>query len=146
MATLEQAIVIAAKAHTGQVDKAGAPYILHPLRVMLSLDSPEDKIVGVLHDVVEDSPTTFEDLRAAGFSETTIQALASVTRRPDEAYLTFVARAAADPIGRRVKLADLRDNTDRSRIPNPSAKDYARLERYRQAIRLLEETAPNAER
>ena len=113
MSTLERAIVIAAEAHAGMTDKAGAPYILHPLRMMMDLTSAEDRIVAVLHDVCEDCPGwTFERLRGEGFSEEILAALDSVTKREGEPYEEFALRAAANPIGRRVKLADLRDNSD----------------------------------
>jgi hypothetical protein len=130
VSTLERAIVIAAEGHAGKLDKAGNPYILHPLRVMLRLDTNEERIAGVLHDVVEDCGLSIDDLRAEGFSE-------AVTIRDGESYDDFVARAAADPIGRRVKLADLEDNSDLRRIRNPTAKDYARIEKYQRAIRLI---------
>ena len=138
MSTLERAISIAATAHAGQIDKAGRPYILHPLRVMLALDATDDQIVGVLHDVVEDTDLTLESLRAEGFSEVVLAALASVTKREGEDYPTFVLRAAANPIGRRVKLADLRDNSDLSRIAHPTQEDHARLARYRAAIEAIQ--------
>jgi hypothetical protein len=134
MSTLERAIAIAAAAHAGQVDKAGRPYILHSLRVMLALDTTDDQIVGVLHDVIEDTDVTIDGLRAEGFSEVVLAALASVTNREGEDYPAFVLRAAANPIGRRVKLADLRDNSDLSRIAHPTQKDHERLARYRAAI------------
>lgn len=134
VATLERAIAIAAKAHEGQVDKAGAPYILHPLRVMLRLATIEERIAAVLHDVVEDTEATLEALRAEGFSEEVVNAIDSLTKRPGEDYDAFVARAASDPIGRQVKLADMEDNSDLSRIPAPNAKDYERAAKYRRAI------------
>jgi (p)ppGpp synthase/HD superfamily hydrolase len=142
MSDLERAIAIAAEAHRGAVDKAGAPYILHPLRVMLAQTTSEARIVGVLHDVVEDSEWTFEALRAEGFSEVVLEALAAVTKTPDEqgsdeGYERFVLRAATNPIGRAVKLADLHDNADLSRIAEPSAADLARVEKYRRAIAVL---------
>ena len=137
MSTLERAIAIAANAHAGQTDKAGVAYILHPLRVMLMLETEAERIVGVLHDVVEDTAVTYEDLRVAGFTEEILAALDSVTRRDDEDYEAFVLRAGQNPIGRRVKLADLKDNSDLSRIPSPTEKDYARLEKYRRAIATL---------
>lgn len=137
MATLEKAIAIAAEAHEGQTDKANAPYILHPLRVMLNLESTEDRIAGVLHDVVEDSHWTFDGLAEAGFSNAVIDALKSVTKLDGEVYEDFVRRASKNAIGRRVKLADLNDNSDLSRIENPSEKDYKRLEKYKRAIRWL---------
>lgn len=138
MSTLERAIAIAAEAHAGQVDKAGTPYILHPLRVMLRLDTPEGRITAVLHDVIEDTAWTVARLRAEGFSEKVLEALDSVTHRPGESYDSYIARAGAHPIGRLVKLADLADNLDLSRIANPTEHDLARLEKYRQAVAFLE--------
>ena len=138
MSTLERAITIAVAAHAGQVDKAGRPYILHPLRVMLALDAMDDQIVGVLHDVIEDTDVTIDGLRAEGFSEVVLAALASVTNREGEDYPAFVMRAAANPIGRRVKLADLHDNSDLSRIAHPTQKDHERLARYRAAIEAIQ--------
>ena len=139
MSTLERAMVIAAEAHAGQVDKAGAPYILHPLRLMLQMEKTEDRIVAVLHDVVEDTDWTLERLRDEGFSEAVIEAIDSVTWRQYEDYEDFIQRAAQNPIGSRVKLADLRDNCDLSRIANPKAKDFKRVDKYRWAIRTIEE-------
>lgn len=138
MSTLERAIAIAAEAHRGQTDKAGAPYILHPLRVMLRLRGADERIVGVLHDLIEDTDWTLERLRSEGFSPAVIDGVDAVTRRDGENYEAFVLRAGRDPLGRRVKLADLQDNSDLSRIPEPTAKDRERLERYRRAIELLE--------
>jgi len=134
MSTLEKAIALAVNVHQGQTDRAGAPYILHPLRVMFRLQGDVEQIVGVLHDVVEDSETTFDDLRRMGFSEAVITALDAVTRRDDETYEVFVERSAAQPLARRVKLADLADNMDVRRFSGDlSAKDLARLNRYRRA-------------
>ena len=137
MSTLERAIVIAAEAHAGQMDKAGAPYVLHPLRMMLRLSTSDEMIAAVLHDVVEDCGVSLEMLRAEGFSEHVIEAIDSVTRRAEETYEEFVLRAASNPIGRRVKLADLRDNSDLSRIAHPTARDYERVEKYRRAIETI---------
>jgi (p)ppGpp synthase/HD superfamily hydrolase len=138
MSTLERAVVIAAEAHAGQVDKAGAPYILHPLRLMLQMEKTDDRIVAVLHDVVEDTDWSLERLRAEGFSTVVIEAIDSVTRRQDEDYDEFILRTTKNSIGSRVKLADLRDNCDLSRIANPSETDYKRITKYRQAIKLVE--------
>ena len=146
MATLERAIAIALDAHIGQVDKAGAPYVLHPLRVMLSLTSPEDRMAGVLHDVVEDGGHrgwTLDALRKEGFPGSVIEAVDAVTKRLDEnaegwePYERAIRRAAGNPIARRVKLADLTDNLDVTRITSPSEKDLKRLDRYRRAVALL---------
>ncbi|EUB83331.1 HD domain-containing protein [Pseudomonas sp. GM30] len=132
--TLERAIAIAATAHAGQVDKGGAPYILHPLKVMLRMSSLEERIVAVLHDVVEDCGISLDDLRKEGFSEEVLSAIESVTKMPGESYEDFVERAAQNPIGRVVKLADLEENSDLSRITSPSWEDLERVEKYRRAI------------
>ncbi|WP_438301378.1 HD domain-containing protein [Pseudomonas sp. NMS19W] len=132
--TLERAIAIAATAHAGQVDKGGAPYILHPLKVMLRMSSLEERIVAVLHDVVEDSGISLDDLRKEGFSEEVLSAIESVTKVPGESYEDFVERAAQNSIGRVVKLADLEENSDLSRIASPSWEDLERVEKYRRAI------------
>jgi (p)ppGpp synthase/HD superfamily hydrolase len=132
---LEVAIKIAVEAHSGQMDKAGQPYILHPLKVMLSLKNEKDKIVGVLHDVIEDTNITYDFLIANGFEGETeiLEALKSVTKKEDETYDEFIDRVALNPIGKRVKLADLQDNMDLSRISNPTEKDHERIKRYEKA-------------
>lgn len=135
--TLERAIEIAARVHAGQVDKGGAPYILHPLRVMLRVAPGAQQIVAVLHDVVEDSEVTFEDLEREGFSTEVISGLRAVTKVEGESYEDFVARAALDPVGKAVKLADLMENSDLSRIPEPSQKDLERVAKYGRAIEYL---------
>ncbi|MNB57627.1 Bifunctional (p)ppGpp synthase/hydrolase relA [compost metagenome] len=132
--SLERAIAIAATAHAGQVDKGGAPYILHPLKVMLRMSTQEERIVAVLHDVVEDCGISLDDLRKEGFSEEILSAIESVTKVPGESYEDFVDRAAQNPIGRVVKLADLEENSDLSRIASPSWEDLERIEKYRRAI------------
>ena len=135
--TLERAIEIAARTHAGQVDKGGAPYILHPLRVMLRVAPGAQQIVAVLHDVVEDSDVTFEDLEREGFAAEVIKGLRAVTKVEGESYEDFVARAARDPVGKAVKLADLMENSDLSRIAEPSQKDLERVAKYRRAIAYL---------
>lgn len=137
MSSLEEAIAIAARAHAGQVDKARQPYILHPLKVMLRLQATDERIAAVLHDVVEDTPITLDDLRAAGFSPAVLTAVDALTKRPGETRLQAAARAAADPVARAVKLADNAENLDLSRIENPTEKDYARLREYEQVRALL---------
>ena len=139
MSTLERAIAIAATAHAGQIDKAGAPYILHPLRVMLRVTTNAERIVAVLHDVVEDCEGwSFERLLGEGYAPEIIAGLKSVTKVEGEAYEDFVKRAAAHPIGRRVKMADLTDNSDLSRISTPTAKDHERIARYQKAIAYIQ--------
>jgi (p)ppGpp synthase/HD superfamily hydrolase len=138
VSTLERAIAIAAGAHAGQVDKAGAPYVLHPLRMMLRVSSTDERIVAVLHDVCEDCPGwTFDRLRKEGFPDEIIEALESLTKCEGEDYEDFVRRAAANPIGRAVKLADMLDNIDLSRIAVPSEKDFERIMKYLRGIDLI---------
>jgi guanosine-3',5'-bis(diphosphate) 3'-pyrophosphohydrolase len=135
---LEKAILLATKAHSGQVDKAGQPYILHALRVMLRSDGLEGKIVGVLHDVVEDTPVTLDDLWSEGFPENIIGAVDALTKRDGESRFEAAMRAVEDPLAREVKLADNTDNMDLSRIANPMDKDRLRLEEYAKVRKILE--------
>jgi (p)ppGpp synthase/HD superfamily hydrolase len=132
MSTLERAIEIAARSHAGQVDKAGQPYILHPLRLMLAVTAPEERIAAVLHDVVEDTPVTLDDLAAAGFSRDVLTAVAALTKLEGESRIAAAQRAAQNPIARVVKLADVADNIDLSRISVPTEKDFVRLREYEQ--------------
>ena len=131
MATLERAIAIAAEAHAGQVDKAGQPYILHPLRVMLRVSSPLEQMAAVLHDVVEDTEVTLDMLKAEGFAAEVLQAVMALTKLHGESRMDAARRARRDPIARAVKLADNAENMDLSRIANPGERDYARLEEYK---------------
>jgi (p)ppGpp synthase/HD superfamily hydrolase len=137
MSTLERAVAIAAEAHEGATDKAGQPYILHPLRVMLAVDSTDERIAAVLHDVLEDTIWTVDRLRIEGFSDTVLQALEALTKGEAEEYLAYVRRAGADPVARAVKFADLADNMDLSRLPSPTEHDRERLKKYKTAIELL---------
>jgi hypothetical protein len=138
VSTLERAIGIAAAAHAGQRDKAGEPYILHPLHVMMQVRDPSARVVAVLHDVVEDSDVTIADLRREGFPRDVLEALALLTKDPAEDYLGYVARVAVDPLAAQVKRADLGHNMDLSRIPSPGPKDLARLAKYRAALAVLD--------
>ena len=137
MSLLERAILLAVQAHRGQVDRSGAPYILHPLRVMFRVEAENERIAAVLHDVVEDTDWTLDGLRAEGFPEEVVQAVDCLTRREGESYDDRVARAAANPIARRVKLADLEDNMDARRLARWSEEDAARFERYHRAWRFI---------
>lgn len=143
MATLERAIEIAAKAHAGQTDKGGEPYILHPLRVMLRVSNNLERMAAVLHDVVEDSDITLKNLVQEGFPVEVIEAIAALTKLPGETRLQAAERAARNPIARAVKLADNAENMDISRIPNPTEKDIARLHEY-EAVRKILLTANKA--
>ena len=136
---LAKAIEIAASAHSEQKDKGGSPYILHPIRVMMSLNTEEEKIVGVLHDVVEDSEDwDFDRLREQGFAEDIISALKSVTKQSDaENYEAFIERAGRNQIGRNVKIADIKDNLDVTRIGPLKEKDLLRINKYKNALSKL---------
>ena len=137
MPTIERAIEIAANAHAGQRDKAGQPYIFHPLRVMFRVNGEHEQMAAVLHDVVEDTAITIDDLAREGFPSEVLRAIAALTKLPGETRLEAAARAAADPIPRKVKLADNAANMDLSRIPNPTEKDYARCREYEEVRALL---------
>lgn len=139
MATLEKAIQIAAQAHAGQKDKFGAPYVLHPLRMMMRMESGTAMMAAVLHDVVEDSDWTLERLRGEGFSEEVLQAVDCLTNRNGESYDEFIARVETNAIARQVKIADLEDNMNVKRIGEMSPKDLARIEKYHRAWRALTE-------
>jgi (p)ppGpp synthase/HD superfamily hydrolase len=133
MPTIEDAIALALDAHRGQLDRAGKPYILHPLRVMHNVETDEQRLVAILHDVVEDSPTTLDDLRRMGYSAAVVEAVDCLTRRDDETYEQFIERIAPNPLARRVKLADLLDNMDLRRSIPMKAEDLERFQRYQRA-------------
>lgn len=145
MGTLEQSLKIAVEAHTGQVDMAGQPYVFHPIRMALRLDDEDEKIVALLHDVVEDCKGwTFDRIAAHGFEPHIVEALQSVTKdigsdlSDEQVYMDFIRRAAANPIGIAVKRADLMDNLDVSRITQPTERDYDRIAKYRRALEILD--------
>ena len=135
---LQKAIQIATEAHKGQLDKSGKDYIGHPLRVMEMGRSEEEKIVGVLHDVVEDTSWTFEALEAEGFSPEVIAALRCVTKLSEnENYDDFIERVQKNPLAVAVKINDLTDNMDIRRLPYLSDKDVKRLKKYLKAYKKL---------
>ncbi len=135
---LQRAIEIANKAHEGQVDKAGQPYIEHPLRVMDMGDTDEEKIVGVLHDVIEDSDWTFDKLLKEGFSIEVVEALRCLTKlSKDEPYEKFIKRIKKNPLAVKVKINDLTDNMDIRRLAYISEKDVKRLRKYLKAYKQL---------
>ncbi len=124
--TIKDAILIAAQAHKGIKDKTGAPYILHPLRMMMRMKSEAEMMTAILHDVVEDSSWTVERLREKGFSEAVLEAVECVTNREGESYEEFIERAGRNPIARQVKIADLEDNMNIQRIGEIKSKDLER--------------------
>ena len=137
---IERAIQIAVAAHAGIKDKGGKPYILHPIKVMMRVETEEEQIVAILHDVVEDTDWTFDALRNEGFSETVIEALETVTKQSeDEDYEDFIKRSLRNDIGRKVKIADLRENLDVTRIGKLSEKDIKRINKYNRALKTLTE-------
>ena len=138
MSELDRAIVIATEAHSGQRDRGGAPYILHPLRVMMAVETDEQRIVAVLHDVLEDCPEwNPARLICEGFSPNVISALMTLTKRSGETYEGFIERVKVDPLAVRVKLADLADNSDLSRLKKVTDKDRERHAKYQRAIATL---------
>lgn len=139
---LNKAIEIATRAHAGQVDKAGEPYILHPLRVMLTRETELERICAVLHDVIEDTNITFDDLRNEGFSENVITILDCLTKRDGENYDAFINRVLKNETACRVKLADLCDNMDLTRIHNPTEKDKERVQKYNKASERILDALP----
>ncbi|MEE3717422.1 GTP pyrophosphokinase [Tumidithrix elongata RA019] len=134
---LQRAIAIATKAHEGQVDKAGKPYLDHPLLVMEQVNSLEEKIVAVLHDAIEDSDLTFENLRSEGFPEVLIEAIAAITKIKGETYEAYLERVIANPIALRVKIADVTHNLDLGRIAHPTEVDFQRIEKYKKVLSKL---------
>ncbi len=134
---LGRAVAIAAAAHQDQVDKANAPYILHPLRLMLRGKTTLEQLVAVLHDVVEDSDWTLERLEAEGFPTEAIAALDCLTRRSDESYDEFIDRVLTNPLAVRVKRYDLEDNMTLTRMTVLTDKDVERLQRYHSVYQRL---------
>ena len=140
-----KAFHLAEEAHRGQTDKAGAPYIEHPRRVSARCTSEAAKTAALLHDVVEDTPTSIQDLRDAGFSPDVIAAVDCLTKREDEDYLSvYLPKIGRNPIAREVKLCDLEDNLDIKRLPEITEKDLPRLNKYLKAYRYLKSLPDSA--
>ena len=137
MPTLADAIILAVTAHRDQKDKVGQPYYLHPIRVMTRVHTETERIVAVLHDLLEDTDYTESDLRAMGYPEEVLSALDCLTRRPDETYEQFIELLRPNSIARRVKIADLEDNMDLTRLSEIDATHIDRLNRYVRAWHAL---------
>jgi len=135
---LELAISVATKAHEGQVDKGGNPYVTHLKSVADALDSTENKIVAYLHDICEDTLTTFEDLTNMGFTKRIVNSVRVLTKTEGVSYENYLKTVKKDSNAWHVKIADLKNNMDISRIPNPSETDFKRLEKYKKALAFLE--------
>ena len=133
---LELALSIATEAHNGQFDKAGVDYIEHPIYVASQVDT-EEKAVALLHDVIEDSPFTAEELLLAGLPETVVAAVQILSKKKGQDYQTYLENVKSNSLARVVKLADLKHNSDLSRLSSVTDKDLERLERYKNAIDYL---------
>ena len=128
------------EAHKDQTDKTGLPYIFHPFHLAEQMQDEDAIVLALLHDVVEDSEYTLEDLRKFGFSSRVLTALALLTHDPQVPYMDYVRQIRENPLATKVKLADLRHNSDMTRLDEVSQADRRREEKYQAAIRLLEET------
>ena len=137
MTALEKALALALKAHAGQKDKADQPYILHPLRVMVQMEDSRAKIVALLHDVLEDSEITLNELSQAGFEDEILQAVDCLTKRDGEDYFAYLERVAQNKLARQVKMADLKDNLDVTRLKEITPADRQRLNKYLKALSFL---------
>ena len=134
---LELALSIATGAHKGQFDKAGVDYIEHPIYVASQVDTEEEKAVALLHDVIEDSPFTAEELLLAGLPETVVAAVQILSKKKGQDYQTYLENVKSNPLARIVKLADLKHNSDLSRLSSVTDKDLERFEKYKKAIDYL---------
>lgn len=131
---INKALKIAHRAHLGQVDKGGVPYILHPIRVALHCETDAEKVVALLHDVVEDTSFTLEDLKAEGISRNLLDAIDSLTNREGESYDEFICRVSQNELAVRVKIQDLKDNMDLSRM---GGKKHRKYDLYCEALSYL---------
>ncbi len=134
----KQAMKLCFAAHKDQVDKSGLPYVFHPLHLAEQMQTEGTVVVALLHDVVEDTPYTLQNLREMGFPEPVLTAISLMTHDVGTPYLEYIARIKDNPIARIVKLADLRHNSDLSRLDFMDEKALARVEKYKKAIALLE--------
>ncbi len=134
----KKALKLCFAAHKYQLDKSGMPYVFHPFHLAEQMTDEENTVVALLHDVVEDTPYTIGDLREMGFPEPVLEAIRLMTHDDGEPYLDYVARLKTNPIARAVKLADLRHNSDLTRLDTVDERALARVEKYKKAIALLE--------
>ena len=134
---LGKAIAIAVESHTGQISKKGDPYILHPLRMMFKANSIEEKIIAVLHDVIEKTDKGFDFLRNAGFSDKIISAVDALSRRSEESYDTYIDRVAQNQLAKNIKILDLKDNLYSLNIDKSEEKISAQYLKYQTALERL---------
>lgn len=142
--TTKKALMLCFQAHKEQVDKSGMPYVFHPFHLAEQMDTEESVIVALLHDIVEDTDYTLEDIAAMGFPNGVIEALALMTHDPKVPYMEYVKDISVNPLATKVKLADLRQNSDLTRLDQIDVKAIARDEKYAEAIKLLESVACQA--
>ena len=135
----KKAMRLSFKAHEGQLDRCGIPYVTHPLHLAEQMSDEDSTVAALLHDVAEDTDYSLEDLRRMAFPPRALEAVALLTHDPVEPYLDYVARVKQNPVARTVKLADLRHNSDLTRLDTVTERDLARVEKYAAALRLLEE-------
>jgi len=134
----KKALKLCFEVHKDQTDKSGMPYVFHPFHLAEQMTDENTTVVALLHDVVEDSERTLDDLREMGFCEAVIEAIALMTHAPNVPYMDYVAQIKTNPIAKTVKLADLKHNSDLSRLDSITPYDLERAEKYRSAIALLE--------
>ena len=132
------ALELCFRAHRDQRDKSGMPYVFHPFHLAEQMDSEDEVCVALLHDVMEDTTLTADDIRAPGMDEPVVEALLLMCHQPEVPYLDYVAALAHNPLARKVKAADLRHNSDLSRLDEPGPEDFARVEKYARALAILE--------
>ena len=143
-ALTKQALKLCFEAHREQTDKSGMPYVFHPFHLAEQMDTEESTTVALLHDIVEDTDYTLEDLKAMGFPNNVIDALALMTHDPRVPYMEYVKAISENPLATKVKLADLRHNSDLSRLDSVDEKALSRVKKYAAAIELLESVACQA--
>jgi len=137
MNLLEKCIKFALDVHAGQTDRYGRPYILHPLHLMSQMDTEVEMMAAVLHDVIEDSDTTLDDLRRLGLPQEVIEAVSLLTHGEADSYDDYVHKLKPDAVARKIKLADLAHNMDIRRMDSVTEQDAARLDKYRRAWEIL---------
>lgn len=135
----KKALKLSFEAHKNQIDKSGMPYVYHPFHLAEQMKDEQTTIVALLHDVVEDADYTIDDLSSMGFSDEIIEAISLMTHDKNTPYMDYVAQIAKNPIAKAVKLADLKHNSDLTRLEAVTDKDLKRVEKYKKAIVLLEE-------
>ena len=134
----DRALKVALKAHFGQKDRGGKAYILHPLRLAMRVKTDNEKLAALLHDVVEDSDVTLNELRELGFGEEVVEAIDCLTRREGESYQVFIERLSGNKLALRVKIEDLKDNLDLTRLENITEEDFRRIQKYLNALQYLD--------